>query len=252
MHITLQKREVGQLWSSAIAGHGQLDAHTSDDEQRRLMLERFQKEVSKALFLAGMWHLSWLSLLCSGRNLSCSAPDTQFGICRVRILVSRISCTRVQVNPAYCEKLEKSIWFGLIHSSDCIVDCFFFIARALYSFPCKWWWVLNRMDCGWCNSIQGLTSLKHNSLAVAQIPETSWEVSSNKRFHVVKSQGLEWYPKPEKMGARPSRKCRVLWLLSMVSTLDLIHPKVDIAVRWALWGVFCRHEWGIHLTYYWA
>ncbi|CAM6106681.1 unnamed protein product [Calypogeia fissa] len=44
LHITLQKREVGQPWPSVIVGHGQLDALTSEEEQRRLMLERFQME----------------------------------------------------------------------------------------------------------------------------------------------------------------------------------------------------------------
>lgn len=45
MHVTLQKREKGQSWPSAIAGHGSLDSFTADQEQRRLMLERFQEEV---------------------------------------------------------------------------------------------------------------------------------------------------------------------------------------------------------------
>jgi hypothetical protein len=44
MHVTLQKRQKGQPWPSAIAGHGNLDAFTADQEQRRLMLERFQEE----------------------------------------------------------------------------------------------------------------------------------------------------------------------------------------------------------------
>ncbi|KAI5678947.1 hypothetical protein M9H77_09897 [Catharanthus roseus] len=44
MHVTLQKREKGQTWSSPIQGQGQLDPYTTDQEQRRLMLQRFQEE----------------------------------------------------------------------------------------------------------------------------------------------------------------------------------------------------------------
>jgi hypothetical protein len=46
MHIYLQKREKGQPWPSVILGHGELDPYTVDKEQRRLMLQRFQEEVS--------------------------------------------------------------------------------------------------------------------------------------------------------------------------------------------------------------
>ncbi|XP_056165036.1 uncharacterized protein LOC115683880 isoform X1 [Syzygium oleosum] len=45
MHITLQKRDKGQTWSSPIQGQGQLDPYVSDMEQKRLMLQRFQEEV---------------------------------------------------------------------------------------------------------------------------------------------------------------------------------------------------------------
>ena len=45
MHITLQKRDKGQTWSSPIVGQGQLDPYSADLEQRRLMLQRFQEEV---------------------------------------------------------------------------------------------------------------------------------------------------------------------------------------------------------------
>lgn len=45
MHITLQKRDKGQTWSSPIMGQAQLDPYTTDLEQRRLMLQRFQEEV---------------------------------------------------------------------------------------------------------------------------------------------------------------------------------------------------------------
>ncbi|KAK6929465.1 CS domain [Dillenia turbinata] len=44
MHITLQKREKGQTWSSPIMGQGQLDPYAADLEQKRLMLQRFQEE----------------------------------------------------------------------------------------------------------------------------------------------------------------------------------------------------------------
>ncbi|KAK4764495.1 hypothetical protein SAY87_013933 [Trapa incisa] len=44
MHIFLQKRDIGQTWSSPIQGQGHLDPYTSDLEQKRLMLQRFQEE----------------------------------------------------------------------------------------------------------------------------------------------------------------------------------------------------------------
>lgn len=44
MHITLQKRDIGQTWSSPILGQGQLDPYAVDLEQKRLMLQRFQEE----------------------------------------------------------------------------------------------------------------------------------------------------------------------------------------------------------------
>ncbi|MBA0845016.1 hypothetical protein Goarm_022997, partial [Gossypium armourianum] len=44
MHITLQKRDKGQTWSSPILGQGQLDPYSTDLEQKRLMLQRFQEE----------------------------------------------------------------------------------------------------------------------------------------------------------------------------------------------------------------
>lgn len=46
MHITLNKRDKGQTWASPILGQGQLDAYSTDLEQKRLMLQRFQEEVS--------------------------------------------------------------------------------------------------------------------------------------------------------------------------------------------------------------
>lgn len=45
MHITLQKRDKGETWSSPIVGEGQLDPYNADLEQKRLMLQRFQEEV---------------------------------------------------------------------------------------------------------------------------------------------------------------------------------------------------------------
>lgn len=51
MHITLTKRDKGQTWASPILGEGQLDPHTTDLEQKRLMLQRFQEEVIIALIL---------------------------------------------------------------------------------------------------------------------------------------------------------------------------------------------------------
>jgi len=43
MHITLQKREKGKTWSSPIQGQGLLDPYAADQEQKRLMLQRFQE-----------------------------------------------------------------------------------------------------------------------------------------------------------------------------------------------------------------
>lgn len=45
LHITLQKREKGKTWSSPIQGQGILDPYAADQEQKRLMLQRFQEEV---------------------------------------------------------------------------------------------------------------------------------------------------------------------------------------------------------------
>lgn len=49
MHITLQKRDKGQTWASPILGQGQLDSYSTDLEQKRLMLQRFQEEVNFVL-----------------------------------------------------------------------------------------------------------------------------------------------------------------------------------------------------------
>lgn len=44
----MQKRDKGQTWASPILGQGQLDPYSTDLEQKRLMLQRFQEEVSFA------------------------------------------------------------------------------------------------------------------------------------------------------------------------------------------------------------
>lgn len=46
MHITLTKRDKGQTWASPMVGQGQLDPYSTDQEQKRLMLQRFQEEVN--------------------------------------------------------------------------------------------------------------------------------------------------------------------------------------------------------------
>jgi len=51
MHITLQKREKGKTWSSPIQGQGLLDPYAADQEQKRLMLQRFQEENPGLTFL---------------------------------------------------------------------------------------------------------------------------------------------------------------------------------------------------------
>jgi hypothetical protein len=45
LNITLQKREKGKTWASPIQGQGSLDPYAADQEQKRLMLQRFQEEV---------------------------------------------------------------------------------------------------------------------------------------------------------------------------------------------------------------
>lgn len=59
MHITLQKRDKGQTWASPILGEGQLDAYSSDLEQKRLMLQRFQEEVNDYISSKYNGHFSW-------------------------------------------------------------------------------------------------------------------------------------------------------------------------------------------------
>ncbi|XP_035540997.1 nudC domain-containing protein 2-like [Juglans regia] len=74
LHITLDKRDKGQTWSSPILGQGQLDPYATDFEQKRLMLQRFQEEVltsHKLSFLGPVlrskdlhgWNTLWLTIL---------------------------------------------------------------------------------------------------------------------------------------------------------------------------------------------
>lgn len=58
MHITLQKRDKGQTWPSPILGQGQLDPLAAESEQKRLMLQRFQEEVS---------YFDWIACSCSNQ-----------------------------------------------------------------------------------------------------------------------------------------------------------------------------------------
>lgn len=44
LHLQLQKVRRGEMWHSAIAGHGQLDMFTEQEVQKKIMLERFQDE----------------------------------------------------------------------------------------------------------------------------------------------------------------------------------------------------------------
>lgn len=44
MHLTLQKRDKGQTWSSPFHGQVGLDPLKTTEEQKRLMLQRFQEE----------------------------------------------------------------------------------------------------------------------------------------------------------------------------------------------------------------
>ncbi|CAN6692960.1 unnamed protein product [Malus baccata var. baccata] len=69
MHITLQKRDKGQTWASPIVGEGQLDPYSTDLEQKRLMLQRFQEEalishkpssMEAALIQGPLWAVSAL------------------------------------------------------------------------------------------------------------------------------------------------------------------------------------------------
>ncbi|KAG8372608.1 hypothetical protein BUALT_Bualt12G0084400 [Buddleja alternifolia] len=80
MHITLQKRDKGQTWSSPIMGQGQLDPYATDLEQKRLMLERFQVENPGFDFSQAQF---------SG---NCPDPRTFMGVVSVHGLVEVKSC----------------------------------------------------------------------------------------------------------------------------------------------------------------
>ena len=42
--INLQKMKKGDMWASALVGHGELDPLTKEEDKKRLMLERFSEE----------------------------------------------------------------------------------------------------------------------------------------------------------------------------------------------------------------
>jgi hypothetical protein len=42
--IYLQKAEPGSVWDAALAGHATLNLKSKEDMQKKIMLERFQKE----------------------------------------------------------------------------------------------------------------------------------------------------------------------------------------------------------------
>jgi len=42
--VNLQKMRKGEMWTSALHGHGVLDPLTQEEDKKRLMLERFQEE----------------------------------------------------------------------------------------------------------------------------------------------------------------------------------------------------------------
>mmetsp|Transcript_58202 Transcript_58202/g.116984 ORF Transcript_58202/g.116984 Transcript_58202/m.116984 type:complete len:252 (+) Transcript_58202:44-799(+) len=44
VNINFQKMKKGEMWMSALAGHGELDPLTKEDDKKRLMLERFSDE----------------------------------------------------------------------------------------------------------------------------------------------------------------------------------------------------------------
>lgn len=64
MHITLQKRDKGQTWASPVLGEGQLDPLSTDLEQKRLMLQRFQEEVNCPFFTNFCSRLSLNLFVC--------------------------------------------------------------------------------------------------------------------------------------------------------------------------------------------
>lgn len=44
IHVTLQKMRKAETWSTAFAGHAPLDPLATEEEQRRILLQRFQEE----------------------------------------------------------------------------------------------------------------------------------------------------------------------------------------------------------------
>lgn len=44
IHVTLQKMRKAETWASAFAGHAPLDPLAAQEEQRRILLQRFQEE----------------------------------------------------------------------------------------------------------------------------------------------------------------------------------------------------------------
>jgi len=139
MHVTLQKRQKGQPWPSAIAGHGNLDAFTADQEQRRLMLERFQEEVCMENFVLFLLHPKSCSL-----NLSQSASSPSL--------------------PEIRQKTQDadSVEWGCLN--------FWALITIVYSGS----WFL--MCMSWMYSTQVLISHKRNSQAMSQTRALSWVV----------------------------------------------------------------------------
>jgi len=73
LHITLTKLESGEPWPAVIQGH-EVDPVTQQQEQQRLMLERFQREVC-----SGGWQWAWRVLLVAAASVApatlASQPD---------------------------------------------------------------------------------------------------------------------------------------------------------------------------------
>ncbi|KAM3386568.1 hypothetical protein ACQJBY_009875 [Aegilops geniculata] len=76
LHITLQKREKGKTWASPIKGQGSLDPYAADQEQKRLMLQRFQEE----------------SLMSIGLVLQCTNVSSQITEMVERTLILVLLC----------------------------------------------------------------------------------------------------------------------------------------------------------------
>lgn len=73
LHVTLQKRDKGQTWPSPIQGQGQLDPMAADIEQKRLMLQRFQEEVSLVCLCCTLILLKCLIQLLLYRTSLCNS-----------------------------------------------------------------------------------------------------------------------------------------------------------------------------------